>query len=193
MDKKEQVVKHHVVMSQIKDPKFKGYDSIDHARKSFQRKYSSNTLYVVTEKVHGSNFQLTTNGEVFKMGKRSGYHEDGTMFNCKSIVDKYSQNVLDLHKSLFKKGQWMTVFGEIFGGGYPRAASDSVKEPYPTSNTDKTIQSIGIKKPVQKGIYYCPHVDFYAFDIYDHTKNEYLSFQDALALFQQFKFLYIRF
>lgn len=159
-------------MSDIKDAKFKEYESIDHAKGNFLSKYPDGQ-YAVTEKVHGSNFQFTTNGTVVKNGKRSAYISDTENFyNSSGVIAKWTPNVLQLHAKIAKPGQWITVFGELFGGAYPEHKTEG--------------------KPIQRGIFYCPYYDFYAFDIYEHENKSFLDLDIAHRLFEEFKFVYAK-
>ena len=69
----------------------------------------------------------------------------------------------------------MIIFGELFGGGYPHG----------------DIPKDDNAKLVQRGIYYCPANDFFAFDILlDNEK--YLDVETASALFEKFGFVHAR-
>lgn len=43
--------------------------------------------------------------------------------------------------------EWLRIYGEIFGGSYP----------------SKDVPAVKNASVVQRGIWYCPHNDFYAF------------------------------
>lgn len=118
-----------------------------------------NIDYVVTEKIHGANSQVTydVNTGKFFYGKRSGFLEEGEQFyNLRAVVSKYEKNIADiaqqLKHDLGRIGQRLesvTVFGEICGGSYPH--TDVVKD----QNASK----------VQKGVFYSPKNVWRAFDI----------------------------
>lgn len=111
--------------------------------------------WVITEKVHGANFQIECdkNGNL-KCGTRVRYIPDNENFNQhKQILDKYgdkikrathilvSEMIIEIRRIIF--------YGEIFGGAYPH------KEVPVSSHSTK----------VQHGIWYCPDNDWMCFDI----------------------------
>ena len=115
--------------------------------------------YIVTEKVHGSNFSfiiteesvITENvGEVstvnIRCAKRTGLIEDGEkFFNYKPVLEKYRKGLEDLFKyhQDTRNAKVITVFGELFGGN------------------------------IQKGMCYSLDQDFVAFDlVVDGTPKE---------------------
>jgi len=68
------------------------------------------------------------------------------------------------------------VFGELFGGCYPHESVSPVSE----------------VQPVQTGVYYCPDVEFYAYDILVEEKAEngqqkkyYIDYGIAMEIFKQ--------
>jgi hypothetical protein len=86
----------------------------------------------------------------------------------------------------------VTIFGELFGGVYPHP---EVKDEG-TFCTWKVNNSIG-HQPVQKGVYYCPTVEFYAFDINVTPKNKgptdqliWANYNDAVKIFKSCDFFY---
>lgn len=134
--------------------------------------------YVVQEKVHGANFSFLTNGKDMRMAKRTGIIEENEDFyNCNQIRNKYKPKIIALFKNISKKRniEQLTVFGEIFGGGYPH----------------ENIQKIETATLVQRGIYYNPNNDFLAFDILvDNT--EYLTVDGSNKLFKELGFKYAK-
>jgi hypothetical protein len=64
------------------------------------------------------------------------------------------------------------VAGEIFGGSYP----------------SKEVAAVKNASVVQRGIWYCPHNDFYAFDLHDGTG--YLDVDLATAVLKECGFFY---
>lgn len=68
----------------------------------------------------------------------------------------------------------LTVYGELFGGKYPHP---DVKE-----NLDV--------KFVQKGPWYSPNIEFYAFDI--KTEHGFLNYDECVRLFEKVGFLYAK-
>jgi Rnl2 family RNA ligase len=72
----------------------------------------------------------------------------------------------------------MTVFGEMFGGRYP----------HPNVKNDSKISLI------QKGVFYCPTHEFYAFDLYVTTEESarFLSIDESNTFFEQGEFFYAK-
>ncbi len=134
---------------------FKSYPSIT----SFDKKSSVNLLcqaipddekWCISEKLHGSNFQLFTDGTIVKGGSRNKFLSDFDLIHfhhCGLIIEQNKQNMLDLFKTIHSQQECLEiiVYGELFGGQYPG---------FP----QKT-------KPVQKEILYCPDVTFTGMDV----------------------------
>lgn len=163
---------------------FKSYDSINHITGCYQSKYAGGT-HVITEKIHGSNFSFICNGQSILCAKHGSVltPNDSPLFhNYLNLLKKYHDQIYKIHSLIAHKNKvtLVTIFGEICGGGYP-----SIKEP-------KTLDSIGVNKPVQKGIHYCPHVDFYAFDIYLPEKKAFLPYFQIIELFKECNFRYAK-
>jgi Rnl2 family RNA ligase len=121
--------------------------------------------WVVSEKVHGSNFSLWMDEEGLRCAKRSGFLAAGDkFFNWESVITAYDQHISLLYqicRSLLddlveagniemKDGKVeIVLFGELFGGSYNHKDVDRVED----------------AMRVQKGVQYCPWNDFYAFDL----------------------------
>ncbi len=77
--------------------------------------------------------------------------------------------------SLFEVSQIesLTIFGEYFGGIYPH----------------KDVKKNKLAKTIQKGVYYCPDNEFYAFDILLNN-HIYLDVDTCINLFEQHNFIY---
>jgi Rnl2 family RNA ligase len=137
---------------------FKKYNSIENTyrEKAIEQVYLhdyGNDVFVVQEKVHGSNFSFITEGNTIQVAKRTSLiSEDENFNNYKYVVNKYEKAILELFKLVkidFPETEIITVFGEIFGGNYPHS----------------TIHKIDGMIRIQKGVFYSPENDFYAFDI----------------------------
>jgi Rnl2 family RNA ligase len=101
--------------------KYVPYSSID--------KYRERNLYhfygkecVLTEKIHGSNFQLwcesLKNGSVtIRAGKRSGFIGEEKFFNHSTIIEKYTSNIIEMIPRDGSPHQ-IRIIGEYFGGSY---------------------------------------------------------------------------
>lgn len=163
---------------------FKKYFSIEN---SFRKKNIAFIIemeldqgeFIVQEKIHGANLSFWTDGKTIRCAKRTGFIEaDEKFYNYRLAMEKYKQSILrafQLIKSEYPELNHIAIFGELFGGGYP----------HPEVERDK--QSVVI----QKGIYYCPSNEFYAFDIM-LDNHQYLSVNQANEIFDQANFFYAR-
>ena len=166
---------------------FKKYSSIENTfDKDFiekiRAKISDNQEFVVQEKVHGSNCCFTTDGRNVNFGKRTGFVEpDEKFYDYTELLERYRERVIALFsdiKAKYSDLQTLTIFGEMFGGKYPHAE---------VKNNNKTMV-------IQKGVYYCPQHEFYAFDLYINTCDTgfFLSVDAANDFFEKRGFLYAR-
>ena len=146
--------------------KFHYYDSIEN---SYQEKFleqvrefnEPNITCVATEKIHGSNLSLISDGSsTVRVAKRGSFLGESALsiFNRADIIyEKYKkimpqlfQVTKDIVRDMYNvEITSMNLFGEIFGGYYPSV---------------KSVPS-GVK-PVQKGVAYTNTIEFAAFDIY---------------------------
>ena len=138
-----------------------------------------NEIFVVQEKAHGGNLSIWTNdGANFVTAKRTAYLEaDEKFYNHNSVLEILKPKLVEMWNILVKKHdiQHLTIFGEIIGGVYPHPDVEKDKE---------SIQ-------VQKGVYYSPSNEFYAFDILLNN-NLFLPLDEANELFEQLDFLFAR-
>ena len=138
--------------------------------------------FVVQEKIHGSNVCLVTDGDVVNFGKRNGFVEENEkFFDYEELLERYQPKVIALFskvKERYPDVRTLTVFGEMFGGKYPHP---DVK------NSTKTLV-------IQKGVYYCPFHEFYAFDLYISTDSSgrFLSVDEVDMFFEQGGFFYAK-
>ncbi len=162
---------------------FKKYNSIENA---YQDEFVSsiidqgfgNLTYVVQEKVHGANLSFITDGQNILTAKRTELVLDSEEFyNSKLVLANYKDKILNLYKAISTdfNTKTVTIFGELFGGGYP----------HPDVPKDDTAIL------VQRGIYYCTQNDFYAFDILIDNEK-YLDVETANIYFDKFDFLYAK-
>jgi Rnl2 family RNA ligase len=162
---------------------FKKFNSIENSYqhdfiKSIYHNDFDKVEYIVQEKVHGANFSLITDGVNVLSAKRTELISDTENFyNSKEIVSIYQDKLKALfdHLSTTRAIKILTVFGELFGGAYPH----------------KDVQEVKSSKIVQRGIYYNPNNDFFAFDILINGE-EYLDVKTANELFEKFNFIYAK-
>ena len=115
--------------------------------------------YIVMEKVHGSNSQVTYNliDKTFTLGTRNNVLSDEEKFyNLQTCVEPFKEKIIKLADKLYKDlsfyGQRLvsvTVFGEICGGSYP--------------HKEVSLDKTAVK--VQKGVFYSPSNQWLAFDV----------------------------
>ena len=166
---------------------FKKYTSIENTfDKDFVEKIFldgfDNQEFVVQEKVHGSNACFVTDGQTVNFGKRTAFVEPGEKFyDYEELLERYTSKVIALYsiiKENFFDLKTLTIFGEMFGGKYPHP---DVK------NDSKT-------SVIQKGVFYCPTHEFYAFDLYVTTEESgrYLTVDEANNFFEQGRLFYAK-
>ena len=110
--------------------------------------------YVVQEKAHGANLSFwSTDGESFYPAKRTdNLQADERFFNHQLLLEKHLDKFRFIWQSVCDKIEdvsQVTIFGELVGGGYPHPDVPRVND--------------AIK--VQKGVFYAPGNEFFAFDI----------------------------
>ena len=119
----------------------------------------------VEEKLHGANFSFHYNhktGEV-KAAKRTGFlQENENFYHCTEVINKYTPKVKALFASFSDSLINAVVYGELVGGCFPNKVSQY--------------------RPIQKGVYYTPDIEFVAFDIWLEVVNPF----DAMNPYQYF-------
>ncbi|MBD2743706.1 RNA ligase family protein [Coleofasciculus sp. FACHB-1120] len=140
------------------------------------------TAWVVTEKIHGANFCIITDGSEVRFAKRKEFLQpDEDFFGHQSLQIKLAQQVKDIFQNLQAERPQtfiVSVYGELFGGEYP----------HPDVPVTPNVQA------VQTGIYYSPKIEFCAFDIAVEenskaAKRDYIDYDKALKIFQQVEML----
>ncbi|KAJ6227967.1 hypothetical protein M0813_09382 [Anaeramoeba flamelloides] len=162
---------------------YRSYNRIYESTNDYQTDRNSlkmfkKTKWSVTEKVHGANLALLTNGETIRAGKRKSLlDQNDEFFDYQKVVGRISNKIHQVYmsvKKLFPETLVVTIYGELFGGKYPHP---KVQELYP--------------QPIQEGIYYSNDIHLMAFDISYFEGNEgtddcnYLDFDTTLEIFQQ--------
>ena len=145
----------------------KGWDP--EGRKALDRRQ-----WVATEKIHGANLCLCTNGTQVAVAKRKQIlAPDEFFFGYKNAVRSLLPNIRRLHQALGPETRWLFLYGELFGGTYPHP-----KVMHENQST-----------PVQLGVSYAPDVRFCAFDMQIVTAagRKFLSFERACKLLAQFE------
>ena len=164
---------------------FKKYNSIEN---TFDKEFIERIIveeadkqdFVVQEKVHGANVCFITDGEKVSFGKRTALVEaDEKFYSYEELLERYKEKVISMFlivKASFPDIVAITIFGEMFGGKYPHP----------------DVKNIGSMMLIQKGVYYCPIHEFYAFDLYitTDTTGRFLSVDLANDFFVKGGFLY---
>lgn len=163
---------------------FKKYASIQNAESSeIIKKIKEHGFYdreyMVQEKVHGANVCFITDGKQIVSAKRTGLITAGEKFyNIETVQEKYKNKVLLLFKIIAERFDGVTqiaIYGELFGGLYPH------------TEVKKNTEAVRL----QKGIYYSPDNEFYAFDILVNS-NQYLNTDTVNELFEEAGFFYAK-
>ena len=104
--------------------------------------------WVATEKIHGAQLVVATDGTEVRVGKRKAWLEDDdTFFGWQVLRHALTEAVREMHARLADT-QALYVYGELFGGAYPHPDV----EPTPALHA------------VQTGVWYSPFLHFAAFD-----------------------------
>lgn len=161
------------------------YPSIDTNTKPTRSKNPSDK-WIVTEKVHGSNFSIyldlvNIGAEGWlKTAKRTGFMtpEDKVQFPCdewlalnKDNLEETARNTLvyltELGTSHLTAGTYLVIFGEFYGGWFP--ANPSSWQGSKSLSTELKAYADthdGARpRPVQWDIYYSPRHEFVCFDM----------------------------
>ncbi len=105
--------------------------------------------WVATEKIHGAQFVVATDGESVAFGKRKAWlAPDEPFFGWQALRNELDVAVRELHAAL-ERACTIYVYGELFGGHYP----------------DGTTPALPGSSAVQTGIWYAPTLQYFAFDL----------------------------
>lgn len=163
---------------------FKKYNSIENSCQpdflnEIEKQGFIDQEFVVQEKVHGANLCFITDGKNIISAKRTELISDEEDFyNSKQVQKKYEPKIIHLFSLISAKYEnvsQVAVFGELFGGVYPHC----------------DVEKVSGAVFVQKGVYYSPDNDFYAFDILVN-KEQYLDTDTMNSLFETVGFLYAK-
>lgn len=163
--------------------KYTKYNDIENSQRTafmdkIYKQGRSGGTWVVTEKVHGSNFSIRYDGKQFLCGKRTSWltGPDNEFFNYTKVLQSHKNRIEALYNHLKSELKLefdtMTLYGELFGGSYPhpkvKKVSDAIK--------------------VQAGIWYSPFNEFYVFDMM--LDDEYVDYDIVVDALDSFNFLY---
>lgn len=109
--------------------------------------------WVVTEKIHGANFALLSDGQAVRCAKRKALLAEGEdFFGHTALLPRLVPAVLRLHaqvRETHPDTARVTLYGELFGGAYPHP----------------DVPAVPGVQAVQTGVYYWPRIEFCAFDL----------------------------
>lgn len=133
-----------------------------------QQRELDRASWIVTEKLHGANLCLICDGQRVQGAKRKALLTPGEpFFNAQRVIARLTGPILALFErlaALYPKLQHIALYGELYGGAYPHDEVPPIK---------------GLE-PVQTGVWYCPQVDFCAFDLSIKLENHPPRFRDWL-------------
>ncbi|MFO7566231.1 MAG: RNA ligase family protein [Enhygromyxa sp.] len=110
---------------------------------------SGGSRWLATEKIHGAQLVVATDGEVVRFGKRKAWLvADEPFFGWQMLRSELELALAAVHSALARPGA-IYVYGELFGGSYPHPE----------------VESLPGMTPVQTGIWYSPTLRFAAFDL----------------------------
>ena len=133
--------------------------------------------WIVTEKIHGANFCLVTDGVEIRAAKRKAFLDaDEEFFGHRAMLERNAEavrRVFALARARNPQIARVQVYGELFGGGYP----------HPDVPVDPAVQ------PVQTGCFYSPTIELCAFDlrlvVAGKAEGEYADHDEAAAIFTE--------
>lgn len=128
---------------------------------------SGSEKWVMTEKVHGANFCAITDRSslTVSFGCRTRLlapDDDFYNFRSSGLAEKLAKRALLVLDGSPDDSVAICVYGELFGGHYPHPDIQPVS--LPPTPPSYTPQVPGLS-PVQNGVWYCPQVEFIAFDV----------------------------
>ena len=170
---------------------FSKYDSITN---SYQRKFLSSLReqipleekWIVHEKLHGTNFSviLGVGTDNISFARRNDIlRQDDKFFGYQRMVPILTPKMCtlgELIQKIYPNTEQITVYGELVGGSYPSLAS----------GTMLGMSLRGDFEQIQEHIYYCPHHEYFAFDIKIRSgeRDFYLDVGSAHELLKEAEF-----
>jgi len=150
-----------------------------HKYSSIENSYRNKTIQLIREcgwdklewcvtcKAHGSNLSIQRTAEEIIYNKRSGPIVNDNFYSYECMVEREESKFKSLFSDL---GRDTIIYGELLGGNYP--------------DVEKYNEVC-----VQKGVYYSPKTEFYAFDLY---VDGFINYDEATRLFDKHGLLYAR-
>eukprot|EP01084_Bolivina_argentea_P269663 458352_1 len=134
-----------------------------------------NVIWVGTEKVHGANLSLITDGKYMLSAKRTSIlkYDDGFYKGWQFVVNSEKQRIIKCYEyirnNIDKSVIAIIVYGELFGGTYSNTLEQKMEQKMKENINRKYVH-------IQKGVDYSPKHHFYPFDILiinNENKNGY--------------------
>jgi Rnl2 family RNA ligase len=127
--------------------------------------------WVATEKIHGANLVVATDGAEVRVGKRKAWLEAGEpFFGWQLLRLKLHRAALAVHAavraSIAPGATIVRVYGELYGGAYPHS----------------NVPPVPGASPVQTGIWYAPDIRFAAFDVFLEPDELFVAHADLERL-----------
>jgi Rnl2 family RNA ligase len=139
-------------------PPFQKFAKMEEDRFSDKARIPRNAEFVVTEKIHGSNFCVIIKNDAVFFAKRTAVlamDDDFYSFRSSGLAATLTALALEVPNCLKEKfsvkideKESVYIYGELCGGKYP--------------HPDVKKASV---QPVQQGIWYCPDIQFVGFDM----------------------------
>lgn len=133
------------------------------------------TRWVVTEKIHGAHFCVLTDGSTLAAASRKHLLAPGeSFFEYQRVLKRLQAQMYQLFalaRGLYPRLTWLSIYGELFGGGYPHPE----------------VAPVASLQPIQTGVYYAPDIEFCAFDLAiagERLSATYLDYDQTVALCQ---------
>ena len=128
--------------------------------------------WAVTEKIHGANFCFVIMDSTVRGASRRRLLDDNEpFFGWQTVRDRLELGLREVAIQLTKAtetAETVSIYGELFGGGYPHPM----------------VASVSGVSPIQTGVWYAPDIHFAAFDITIGTgeARRYIDWEQARSL-----------
>lgn len=112
--------------------KFKKFSSLENTYRQnlidkVQYEGKDGGTWIATEKLHGANFSFWCNGKEVKVASRTQF-VDGTFYNCQAVINRYEEKVLYWHRTMYKEGDILVIYGELCGGNVQKEVNYGKKD-----------------------------------------------------------------
>ena len=139
--------------------------------KGYLSKQCNSCDWIVQEKIHGANFSIITDGINVKYASRNRVLSlDDNFYSFQDCVEKNGLKektikvFFDLKARGYTQINYIQIYGELCGGHYPNCENNF--------------------KPIQKGVYYSPEIEFVAFGDILINGDEFLNRNVAVEILE---------